>query len=123
MITIENIRDLNAYLGARFTDEPTVRVHIVTDERPGGTVAVEVTPNYEDAYVVFFELDRGTDGVDALIAHTYGLDHEDSETVWTPVGPGVCEGALMSDAPNSFDEVAFNSYMVDIFGPLYRRGD
>lgn len=119
MITIENIRDLNAYLGARFTGEPTVRVHIVTDERPGGTVAVEVTPDDDNAYVVFFGLDYGTEGVDALIAHTYGLDHEDSETIWTPVGPGVCEGALMSDAPNSFDKRVFNLYMLDIFHALY----
>ena len=109
MITIENIRDLNAYLGARFTDKPTVRVHIVTDERPGDTVAVEVTPNYEDAYVVFFKVGLRPQGVAALISHAYGAS--------------VCGGMLMSDAPNSFDEVAFNSYMVDIFGPLYRRGD
>ena len=119
MITIENIRDLNAYLGARFTDEPTVRVHIVTDERPGDTVAVEVTPDDDNAYVVFFELDHGTDGVDALTACTYGLDHDDSETPWTPVGPGVCEGALMSDTPSSFNTRMLNLYMLDIFHALY----
>ena len=119
MITIENIRDLNAYLGARFSGEPTVRVHIVTDERPGDTVAVEVTPDDDHAYVAFFGLDYGTEGVDALIACTYGLDHEDSETPWTPVGPGVCEGTLMSDAPNSFNACAFDLYMLDIFGALY----
>lgn len=104
MITIENIRDLNAYLGARFTGESTVRVHIVTDERPGDTVAVEVTPD-DNAYVVFFRVGLQPRGVAALISHVYGAD--------------VCGGLLMSDAPNSFDELAFNSYMVDIFGSLY----
>ena len=105
MVTIENIRDLNNYLGARFTDEPNVRVHIVTDERPGDTVAVEVTPDDGNAYVVFFRVGLRPRGVAALISHTYGAD--------------VCGAMLMSDAPNSFDELAFNSYMVDIFGPLY----
>ena len=119
MVTIEKIRDLEQYLLERFSNEPSVRVHIVTDERPGDTVAVEVTPDDENAYVVFFGLDRGTEGVDALIAHTYGLDNEDSETIWTPVGPGVCEGALMSDTPNSFDTRVFNLYMLDIFHALY----
>ena len=120
MVTIENIRDLNNYLGARFTDEPAVRVHIVTDERPGDTVAVEVTPDDDEgAYVVFFGLDYGSEGVDALIAYTYGLDNEDSEFRWTPVGPGVCEGALMSDMPNSFDTRVLNLYMLDIFHSLY----
>ena len=119
MITIENIRDLNAYLCERLADEPSVRVHIVTDERPGDTVAVEVTPDDDSAYVVFFGLDYGTEGADALIAYTYGLDHGDSETPWTPVGPGVCEGALMSDAPSSFNTRVFNLYMLDIFHALY----
>lgn len=105
MITIENIRDLNNYLSARFFAEPSTRVHIVTDELPGDTVAVEVTPDDESAYVVFFRLGYGTEGVDALIAHTYGA--------------GVCGGMLMADAPNSFDELAFNSYMSDIFHALY----
>ena len=130
MVTIENIRDLNAYLCERFADEPTVRVHIVTDECPGDTVAVEVTPDNdvevtpdnENAYAVFFGLDYGAEGVDALIAYTYGVDHEGSGMIWTPVGPGVCEGPLMSDTPDSFDELAFDSYMVDIFGPLYPLG-
>ena len=121
MITIENIRDLDNYLGARFTDDPSVRVHIITDERPGNTVAVEVTSDDENAYAVFFKLGHGNEGVDALIAYTYGLVAytEDSETTWTPVGPCICEGALVSDTPDSFDELAFDSYMVDIFGPLY----
>lgn len=119
MITIENIRDLNAYLGARFTGETTVRVHIVTDERPGDTVAVEVTPDDDNAYVVFFGLDYGTQGIDALTAYTYGLDHEFSDMIWTPVGPGVCEGALMSDTPNSFNTRLLNLFMLDIFGSLY----
>ena len=120
MITIENIRDLNRYLTQHFADEPTVRVHIVTDETPGDTVAVEVTPDDdEEAYVVFFGLDYGCEGVDALIAYTYGLDNEDSEFRWTPVGPGVCEGALMSDMPNSFDTRVLNLYMLDIFHSLY----
>ena len=105
MITIENIRDLEKYLAARFTGEPSVRVHIVTDELPGDTVAVEVTPDDEDAYVVFFRVGLRPQGVAALISHAYGA--------------GVCGGMLMADAPNSFDELAFDSYMVDIFGSLY----
>lgn len=119
MIDIENIRDLNRYLGSHFAGEPSVRVHIVTDETPGDTVAVEVTPDDAEAYVVFFGLDTDDDGVCALIAYSYGVDHEDSEVPWTPVGPGVCEGALMSDAPGRFDQCVLDMYMVDIFCSLY----
>lgn len=124
MITIENIRDLEKYLAERFSDEPTVNVHIVSGGSLGDAVAVEIIPDapYDCPWVALFGLTFDHHGrTDGIMGTAY--DH------WDPKNSGSLRwtddydtylGWLPACGPDRvFGTNGMNVFMGRVFGPLY----
>ena len=124
MITIENIQDLEKYLFKRFSDEPTVNVHVVSGDCLGDTAAVEVIPKNPDEgpWVAFFSLtfddDGHTDGIQGTAYKNW--DPENSSPQWWKSEYGTYLGWLPACGPDRvFGTHGLNVFMGRVFGPLY----